>query len=177
MNDFDLPSEPSNFIETEIFDFENIFFALKEKIDSLPCAARLTDHEIELIYSLAYSFFQQGKIEKAHSIFQVLVFYRPTDVRFLEALAISSKKIGDFENASLNFMLLFLNSPNDLKFAQHVAECLSADGNEELALEVLDNISKSQSIDLKENELVSVRCELLKTMLQNNTHAGNNKLN
>ena len=74
-------------------------------------------------------------------------------------------------------MMHFLNSPNDLKFAQHVAECLSADGNEELALEVLDNISKSQSIDLKENELVSVRCELLKTMLQKNTHVGNNKLN
>ena len=73
MNDFDLPSEPSNFIETEIFDFENIFLALKEKIDSLPCAARLTDHEIELIYSLAYSFFQQGKIEKARKTYKKLI--------------------------------------------------------------------------------------------------------
>jgi tetratricopeptide (TPR) repeat protein len=158
----------------EIPDLENFLDAINEKIRCMPFTTRFNDREIDLIYSLAYSFFQQGKLEIAQSLFNLLVFYRPSDQKILNALAITCKKNGDYELACLNFVLLLMLNPGELRYAQHLAECLSANGEKRLAFEAVESILKSPLINLPENKEIAARSEIFKELLEQNNESKEN---
>ena len=165
MKPYEQQLEIAQVLIDEIPDLGQIAIDLSDKLDSLPSNIRLNDQQVNLIYSIGYSIFQQGKLEEARSIFQLLLLYKPTDRKILDAFSICCKRIGDFENASVCFMLLFLLDPSELRHAQQFAECLVAMGQTDIAEKAIDVIMSSIESGAYTDELVLARAQILKSMI------------
>ena len=126
-----------------------------------------SDYEIDLIYGVVHALYQQGKIESAFLILQVLLIYRPVDKKIVEAFSICCKKLGKYEDASLGFIVLLAQYPEDLKFAQHLAECMAARGLDKQALEAVEAIISAISKAPDEYNLIFSRAKFLRSMLVN----------
>lgn len=164
MNPFVLPPVPN--ITTEdlpMLDVDAVR-ALKEKIESLPGYSRFSDNQIELIYSVAYSIFMQGKIESACSIFQILMIYRPLDVRVLTAFGLCCKQLGMFDQAIPALTAAYLLDPSDLKLAVHISECLAATGKNSESLQILGPVLELAELDASFDSLRK-RAETLQLLL------------
>lgn len=137
---------------------------LREKMTSLPVTKRFDDRQIEILYSIAHSVYEQGKIEIASGMFQLLLIYRPVDSKILTALGICKKRLENFDDAINIFSLLFFLDPANLNSVQHLAECLAARGSTNEALEILNKLIKF-SEEKKQFKTVNSRASILKEMI------------
>jgi type III secretion system low calcium response chaperone LcrH/SycD len=165
MNNLVSPEEPKQNIGTHIIGELSFLDELREKINGMPGAARFSDAQIEVIYSIAHSLFMQGKIENACGIFQVLLIYRPLDARILVAFGICCKRLGRFDGAIPAFTGALVADPSNLSSAVHLAECLAALGRKEETMTILEPLLKISQLD-DSYETLRKRAETLHELLE-----------
>ncbi len=170
MEDYNAPSEFIRTLLNDLPDLEQTADEMRDKLESLPSKARLSDKEIQLIYSIGYSVFQQGKIQEAKSIFHLLLIYRPTDIKVLTAFSICCKRIGNFEDACICFMLLLMLEPAEIKHAQQIAECLAAMGSKTMAIEAVKVIISALESGMYTDESARIRATILKSMIDRDSN-------
>lgn len=90
---------------------------------SLGAIKGFTVDEIEAAYSVAYSFYQQGKYEDARKLFQYFSTFEHTDRRFWMGLAASLQKLRQYEKAILAYGAASLLDVSDPAPPFHAAEC------------------------------------------------------
>ncbi len=159
------PPVPINPVTPEsAFVFEQIA-SVKEQLKKLPEVARFSDEQIEIIYGIAYAFFNQGKLEAAHGLFETLVIYRPLDSRIMLAYGICCKKMLRFDAAIPALTAAFFCNPEDLSSAIHLSECLAVIGKYEECRQVLDPLVQLTELDDKFAS-IKRRAETLREMLK-----------
>jgi type III secretion system low calcium response chaperone LcrH/SycD len=142
--------------------------ALKARLAELPAATRFTDEQIEVIYGIAHSLYQQGKFETSCSLFQVLMVYRPLDARVMLAFAIACKRLLRFDAAIPAFAAAVALNPSDLSGAVHLSECLAAVGKRQECTQVLDPLIHLASLD-EQYANIKKRAETLRELLNKET--------
>lgn len=95
---------------------------LKQELESLPSSHRFSAEELETLYGFAYRAYMQGKHEEALSIFQFVVIYAPTRVKYLRALGTASKQCEDYDKAYAVFAFLAVLEPDQPIYTLTVAE-------------------------------------------------------
>ena len=148
-------------ISTEI----SMLDELKNTLATLPSFNRFSDEQIELIYSLGSTHFNQGKLKLALDFFQVLLIYRPLDSRFLFSVGLCLKNLGRYQEAIPAFCAALGLDENPVNSALHLAECLAALGKVNEAESVLNPIIDLSKID-SSYESLSKRAESLKDLLE-----------
>lgn len=94
--------------------------------------------ELEALYSLGYSLYEQAQYSDAFKAFSVLVAYDHLDLRYAGGLAGAAKEIGRYEDALRQYMFLALASPMEPAPLYHSAECLLRLQKQDEAVEALD---------------------------------------
>jgi type III secretion system low calcium response chaperone LcrH/SycD len=165
MSHFTSPLSPKiglsidNFIEVDVVE------DLRGKIANLPSSTRFSEDQIEMIYGLAHSLFEQGKFENACGIFQVLLVYKPLEIRFLTAFGICCKRMARYDGAIPAFSTALIIEPGNLESGVHLAECFVALDLKEQALLVLDPLRKLAELDTR-SEYILRRAEALQSLLE-----------
>jgi|DEB19_MinimDraft_2_1074335.scaffolds.fasta_scaffold58634_2 Flp pilus assembly protein TadD len=147
MSDFLSPAQPASPVNPDMFAELSGIAALREKIAQLPAATRFTDEQIEVIYSIGHTLFTQGKIDNAFGVFQVLLVYRPLEVRFLSAFGICCKRLSRYDDAVSAFTAALLADPRHLESAVHLTESLAALGKKDQSLSVLTPLIELTEMD------------------------------
>ena len=96
---------------------------LCDQLESLPASRRLSDREIDIIYSMARNLLQQGRYEEARSYFVFIVFFRPTEVRILVGLGVANQLLRRYEDAICNYALAAHVEPLQPAHSLSIAEC------------------------------------------------------
>jgi type III secretion system low calcium response chaperone LcrH/SycD len=138
---------------------------LKDRLAQIPCLARFTEEQIDMIYAIAFANYQQGKVETALGIFEVLMIYRPTDARIMLAYAVCCKKLVRFEVAIPAFVAAAFLNPEDVTASVHLAECFAAIGDKQACESILLPLSTVVELDEKYASLKK-RVDLLRNMLK-----------
>jgi tetratricopeptide (TPR) repeat protein len=164
MNSFVFPQAPNSVAEESLMFEPDAVRSLKEKAEKLPSYSRFSSDQIEIIYCVAYSMYMQGKIESACSVFQILLIYRPLDIRILAAFGLCCKQLGMFEQAIPALTSAFLLDSSDVKLAVHISECLAALGKREESLKILEPILQLSELEASFDN-VQKRAEALKSLM------------
>ncbi|AUI86204.1 CesD/SycD/LcrH family type III secretion system chaperone [Vibrio azureus] len=83
----------------------------------------VSSETIEYIYSLAYNFFQSGKISQAEQIFQLLSMLDHYQARFFIGLGAAQQELGKYLEAINAYSVAALVDTQDPRPAFHAAEC------------------------------------------------------
>lgn len=86
---------------------------LKEELEALTSSRRFTAEELETMYGFAYQAFNQGKHLDGLCIFQFVVIYAPTNIKYLRALGAASKQCEDYDKAFAVFAFLAMLEPHN----------------------------------------------------------------
>lgn len=121
-------------------EFNAMFKSVVAAIDNLPAKNRATDAQLETLYSIAHGAHTQGQYERAEEFLGMLLYFRPTDPRFLQARALNCKKRGQFLDAFGSFGFLAMIEPDNLTHSVSAAECLLLNGDAELAAASLKGV-------------------------------------
>lgn len=138
---------------------------LRERLAKMSGPERFSDEQIEVVYTIAFANFQQGKTETALGIFEVLMIYRPTDARIMLAYAICCKKMMRFEAAVPAFVAAAFLCPEDVTASVHLAECFAAMGDRKSCESILTPLLQLVALDEKYASLTK-RIELLRSMIK-----------
>jgi len=149
----------------ENFSESNALDELKIKLSTLPSFNRFSDEQVELIFSLGSTHFNQGKISLALDFFQILLIYRPLDPRFLFSVGLCLKNLGRYQEAIAPFCAAMGLDENPINAGLHLAECLAAMGKVNEAQSLLNPIIDLSKIDNSYDSLVK-RAESLKDLLE-----------
>ena len=149
----------------ENFNSSSSLHELKLKLSTLPSFNRFSDEQIELIFSLGSTHFNQGKISLALDFFQILLIYRPLDPRFLFSVGLCLKNLGRYQEAIAPFCAAMGLDENPINAGLHLAECLAAMGKVNEAQSLLNPIIDLSKIDNSYDSLVK-RAESLKDLLE-----------
>lgn len=133
---------------------------------TLQDATGISDEVLEEIYSLAYTYYNQGKYKEAISLFQVLTQIAPSSYKFVLGLAASLHQIEAFVDATTGFFIALNIEPHNPIPAYYVTDCLikrnllkEAAEFAEFTLEICDD--RPEYAELQE------RCRLIKESLKN----------
>lgn len=149
----------------ESINSSNSLDELKTKLSALPSFNRFSDEQVELIFSLGSTHFNQGKISLALDFFQILLIYRPLDPRFLFSVGLCLKNLGRYQEAIAPFCAAMGLDENPINAGLHLAECLAALGKVNEAQSLLNPIIDLSKIDNSYDSLVK-RAESLKDLLE-----------
>ena len=104
--------------------------------------------EIEAAYSVAYSFYQQGKYQEARKLFQYFSIHEHTDRRFWMGLAACLQKLSEYNKAILAYGAAAMLDVTDPAPPFHAAECHIAIQdweNARTALEAALNVAEGET--------------------------------
>jgi tetratricopeptide (TPR) repeat protein len=160
-----LPQMPQEF---DFYAFQKIIRDLQQTFADSDIAKKISDDQVEVMYSIGHAIFMQGKLEKALNVFQVILLYRPLDARIIEACATTLKKMGKFEEAIPTYAaaMVFGDLENPMP-SIHIAECLAALGKADDSEKILRPFLDSSELDSAYTD-VRRRAENLLTMLKSN---------
>lgn len=96
---------------------------LKRKLEALPHTRKLTDADVEAIYTLAYREFSQARYEEALHHFQLLLVYRPTHKVYLLGAALCLQRLRRYELAMAAYVALRYLDPQQPRHTLALAEC------------------------------------------------------
>ena len=124
-------------------------------------------HDLEMLYSLAYSLYESGDYEKARVVFQRLVLCASYDLSFWKGLASSLQMLKCYDDALSAWAVLSLMDNKDPLYHLHAAECYASLGNSEEAQKALNAFD--HSLGFKEpseskQELLGKKEALLKAL-------------
>lgn len=164
MNTFVMPIEPKAAPGSHLFTNSESLKLLRERLAGLIGSKRFTDEQIEIIYGIGHSLFMQGKLANACGVFQILLIYRPLELRALFAYGLCCKNLGRYADAIPLFVAALGLDPENLNSAVHLAECLAALGRKEETITILDPLIKLASLDASFASL-KLRAESLRALL------------
>lgn len=87
----------------------------------------------DVLYQLAYSYYNHGLWQKAIRTFRLLVMFAPYEGRYWYGLGSSLMVSGDDEEASQAYQIASIHSPSDPRPFAFWAECLARLGSRELS--------------------------------------------
>ena len=122
----------------ELSTIVNSVNRLCTELESLPSSKRLSDQEIDILYSMARNLLEQGHHEEARRYFVFLVFFRPTEARILVGLGVANQLLGRYEDAICNYALAAHAEPQQPAHSLSIAECEILQKNFAAAREMLD---------------------------------------
>jgi Flp pilus assembly protein TadD len=152
--------------EFDLYAFQKTIRDLYAIFADSDIAKKVSDDQVEVIYSIGHAIFMQGKFEKALSVFQVILLYRPLDSRVIEACATTLKKMGKFEEAIPTYAaaMMFGDLENPMP-SIHIAECLAALGRADDSEKILRPLLDSAKLDSAFTD-IRRRAENLLSMLR-----------
>lgn len=86
-------------------------------------ALGLTDENLEQVYAVAYTRYQQGAYQDAAALFRYLVSLDPNTYKFVLGLAAAHHKLHQYQPAANLYVLASLRAPSDPVPYFHVADC------------------------------------------------------
>ena len=114
---------------------------LIEKRATLKQMKGVSNEELEAVYSLAFGYYQTGKYEEAHKLFQFLVLFDHLNAKYWFGLGATQQALRDFQNAAVSYGYCSFLKLDNPKPQLHAAECFLAMGDKRNAassLEALD---------------------------------------
>lgn len=124
-------------------------------------------HDLEMLYSLAYSLYEAGDYEKARVVFQRLVLCASYDLSFWKGLASSLQMLKSYDDALSAWAVLTLMDAEDPLYHLHAAECYASLGNSEeaqKALNAFDHLLSFKESSENKQELLNKKEALLKAL-------------
>ena len=94
----------------------------------------LTNENMEGLYALAYSEYNQGKYDKAQELFQLLCQLDHLEKKYWVGLGATRQMLKDYSNAIDAYSVAVMFDLNDPVPPMHAAECHLASGNREEAV-------------------------------------------
>lgn len=131
---------------------------------TLQDATGVSDQALEEIYSLAYTFYNQGKYPEAVSLFEFLAGSSPKCFKYVLGLASSYHQLQAYKEASAGFYIALNIDPTNPLPAYYLMDCFIKQGFLEEAKEFAEIASlicedKAEYAELKE------RCDLIRKSL------------
>ena len=97
----------------------------------------VTNDELEAVYSLAFSYYQTGKYEEAHKLFQFLVLFDHLNAKFWFGLGAVQQAEKNFKDAVVSYGYCSFLKLDNPKPQLHAAECFLAMGDKRSAASAL----------------------------------------
>ena len=98
----------------------------------------VTNDELEAVYSLAFGYYQTGKYEDAHKLFQFLVLFDHLNAKYWFGLGAAQQALKDFKNAAVSYGYCSFLKLDNPKPQFHAAECFLALGDKRSAASALE---------------------------------------
>lgn len=95
---------------------------------------------IEEIYASAYHHYENGKYEKAVSLFRFLIINDVKSKRFWMGIGAAQQMLKKYDEAIQSYTFAALINDKDPYLFYHAAECLFSRGDIPLALQTLDSV-------------------------------------
>lgn len=124
----------------------------------------LTPAELEAMYALGYSLYEQQRYSEAFKVFSALVSYDHTQPRYGLALAAASKMLGRHEDAMRQYLPAIAANPIDPAPLYHSAESLVEMGRRDEAIEALDAVAAMCEGD-EQHSTLAARAQVLRRAL------------
>ena len=102
----------------------------------------VTNDELEAVYSLAFSYYQTGKYEEAHKLFQFLVLFDHLNAKYWFGLGAVQQALKDFKNAAVSYGYCSFLKLDNPKPQLHAAECFLALGDKRSAASALEALNE-----------------------------------
>ncbi len=84
----------------------------------------LSDKDLELVYSMGYTFYAVGQYEKAKSLFLKLIFSQPFHPAYWKALGCTCQMLDQTADGVVYFSVALLMDPNDPLLHLYTAKAL-----------------------------------------------------
>ena len=98
----------------------------------------VTNDELEAVYSLAFGYYQTGKYEDAHKLFQFLVLFDHLNAKFWFGLGATQQALKDYQGAVVSYGYCSFLKLDNPKPQLHAAECFLALGDKRNAASSLE---------------------------------------
>ena len=102
----------------------------------------VTNDELEAVYSLAFGYYQTGKFEEAHKLFQFLVLFDHLNAKFWFGLGAVQQAQKDFKGAAVSYGYCSFLKLDNPKPQFHAAECFLAMGDKRGAASALEALNE-----------------------------------
>ena len=102
----------------------------------------VTNAELEAVYSLAFGYYQTGKYEEAHKLFQFLVLFDHLNAKYWFGLGATQQALKDFQNAAVSYGYCSFLKLDNPKPQLHAAECFLALGDRRSAASALEALNE-----------------------------------
>ena len=90
---------------------------------TLKDATGVSDESLEEMYSLAYTFYNQGKYQESLALFQFLAGAAPNTYKYVLGLAASYHQVKAYEEAAVGFYIALNIQPDNPVPAYHITDC------------------------------------------------------
>jgi type III secretion system low calcium response chaperone LcrH/SycD len=122
-----------------------------------------TPKQMEILYSVAYGYYEQGRYAQAIALFTQLILHHPFDPRFWKGLASNHQMEGSYSAAAKVWATVCLLEPNNPLSHFHAAECFISMGEKEEARKALEcSLNR-----LDHSDPLFSKIEMLKERLRN----------
>ena len=98
----------------------------------------VTNDELEAVYSLAFGYYQTGKYDEAHKLFQFLVLFDHLNAKYWFGLGATQQALKDYQNAAVSYGYCSFLKLDNPKPQLHAAECFLALGDKRNAASSLE---------------------------------------
>ena len=115
---------------------------LIEKRATLKEMKGVSNDELEAVYSLAFGYYQTGKYEEAHKLFQFLVLFDHLNAKYWFGLGATQQALKDFKNAAVSYGYCSFLKLDNPKPQLHAAECFLALGDKRSAASALEALNE-----------------------------------
>jgi type III secretion system low calcium response chaperone LcrH/SycD len=102
----------------------------------------VTNEELEAVYSLGFGYYQTGKYEDAHKLFQFLVLFDHLNAKYWFGLGAVQQALKDFQSAAVSYGYCSFLKLDNPKPQLHAAECFLAMGDKRSAASALEALNE-----------------------------------
>ena len=102
----------------------------------------VTNDELEAVYSLAFGYYQTGKYDEAHKLFQFLVLFDHLNAKYWFGLGATQQALKDYQNAAVSYGYCSFLKLDNPKPQLHAAECFLALGDKRSAASALEALNE-----------------------------------
>lgn len=114
---------------------------LLEKGSTLKQLKGVTNDELEAVYALAFGYYQTGKYDEAHKLFQFLVLFDHLNAKYWFGLGAVQQALKDYQSAVVSYGYCSFLKLDNPKPQLHAAECFLAIGDKRNAASALEALN------------------------------------
>ncbi|MEG0036821.1 MAG: SycD/LcrH family type III secretion system chaperone [Victivallaceae bacterium] len=126
----------------------------------------LSNTVLEEIYTMAYSFYSQGKYYEAIGLFQVLAASKPGSYKYMLGLSSCLHQLKMYDEAAFGFFLAFDNDPTNPIPAYYIADTFLKSDRPEEAQDFID-ITLKVCGNKPEYKMLKERCQVMLEAIHN----------